>query len=236
MKSFSRTALVSTVLAGVVAFGGIVPSYGQTVDLGADMVNRYVWRGADFGESLSVQPTLEFSVEGFTVGSWGSYATNPQSANVNEHDLYANYTVETSGGTFSAGLTDYYFPSDSSYFNFESDGSGAHQVETSLSYTGPDAFPITLSGSVFVYNEPENSVYLEASYPFAVESVDLHVTAGATPAESAFYGTDKAGIVNLSLGASREVPITERFSLPIHVTYILNPYAEKTFFVFGVSL
>ncbi len=34
----------------------------QEVQLGADVVSRYIWRGTDFGESMSVQPGLHLSV------------------------------------------------------------------------------------------------------------------------------------------------------------------------------
>lgn len=220
----------------------LVPSMGpaaqaQPVDLGADVVSRYVWRGTDFGESMSIQPSLSYSTGGFTVGSWGSFATSPSAAGVNEHDLYASYSVETDGGTFGVGVTDYYFPSAGvGFFNFEGNGNGAHQIEPSLSYTGPDRFPVSLYGGVFVHNEPDHSVYLEASYPFSVESVDLALTMGLTPSASAFYGTQKAGVITTSLSASKDVPITDTFSLPVSVRYVLNPYTEKTFFVFGIRL
>lgn len=236
MQDLCHTLPITIVVVALLGLGTVPPSHGQSVDVGADVVSRYVWRGSDFGESLSVQPLLEISAKRFTVGSWGSYAINPQSAGANEHDVYARYAVKTSVGTFTAGGTDYYFPTASAFFNFESDGNGAHQIEMSLSYTGPEVLPFTVSGAVFVYNEPEHSIYLEATYPVTVETVDLTFMAGGTPTESSFYETRKAGVMNLSLGASRDVPITATFSLPVQVRYVLNPYAEKTFFVFGVSL
>lgn len=232
MTNRIRTVFVPLFLAFVVTAGSIPAAQGQTINLGADIMSRYVWRGADFGESMSIQPSLSFSSGGLTVGSWGAYAVNPESSGANEHDLYASYAIETSGGTVALGVTDYYFPNSGAFFDFD----GAHQIEPSLSYSGPESFPISLYGGVFVHNEPDNSVYLEASYPFSIESVDLSVIVGGTPAESGFYGTDSAGIINTSLSASRSIPITDSFSLPVSVSYILNPYAEKTFFVFGVSL
>ena len=235
MRTLTRALLVP--LVALAALCGPLPAHAQSVDLGADLMSRYVWRGADFGESMSIQPSLSLSAGGFTIGSWGAYAINPQSAGANEHDLWVSYAVETSGGTIEAGVTDYYFPNAGvGFFNFENDGAGGHQIEPYLSYTGPDPFPISLYGGVFVYNEPGRSVYLEASYPFQVESVDLAVAVGGTPAESAFYGTRQAGLINMSLTAAERIPITDAFSLPVQISYVLNPYAEKTFFVFGVSL
>lgn len=237
MNTFKRTILGFLFLVLLSGTCFLPSTHAQSVDLGADLMSRYVWRGTDFGESPSIQPSLSISAGAFSVGSWGSYAMSPQSSGANEHDLWMSYSIETSSGTIELGLTDYYFPNGGiGFFNFEGDGAGAHQIEPSVSYTGSSEVPITLYASVFAYNEPDHSIYLEASYPFTIESVDLSVTVGGTPSESAFYGTDTAGLINTSLTASRSIPITDSFSLPVHVSYILNPYAEKTFFVFGLSL
>ena len=48
----------------MISMMGFSSAAGQ-VSLGADVVSRYVWRGVDFGESMSVQPSLSFSAGGF---------------------------------------------------------------------------------------------------------------------------------------------------------------------------
>jgi uncharacterized protein (TIGR02001 family) len=210
----------------------------QSFSLGADIVSRYIWRGTDFGESASIQPALTFSYEGLQVGSWASYAVDPSAAGVNEHDLWASYTFSTEhAGSFGAGVTDYYFPNaGAAFFDFDGDGAGAHWIEPFVSYTGPSSFPLSLYGGMFVHNDPDNSIYLQATYPFAVDGVTLALTAAASGGESALYGTDKFGIVMTGLTASRALPITESFSLPLYVSYIVNPYREKSILVFGVRL
>ena len=70
-----RTLLSTLALAVIVATAA--PVQGQTASLGADMVSRYVWRGADFGESMSVQPALTLGFGGLEVGAWGSYSNLP---------------------------------------------------------------------------------------------------------------------------------------------------------------
>jgi hypothetical protein len=42
-------------------------------------------------------------------------------------------------------------------------------------------------------------------------------------------------VVNLGLTASKEMELTDKFSIPVSVSYILNPETERTFLVFGVS-
>ncbi|WP_441000116.1 TorF family putative porin [Fodinibius sp. SL11] len=210
----------------------------QQVDFGSDFVNRYVWRGIDFGKSASIQPYIEFTSGGFTAGTWASYAISPvenstvSAVGASEHDLYLSYNF----GNVSVGVTDYYFPTGSEFFNFDDNGDGAHIIEPNVSLTGPESFPLTFYGAINAYNDPDHSIYLEASVPFTVGDTEMSVTAGGVPTESAYYGTTKAGLININLSVSREIEITEKFSLPIFGGYILNPYAEQSYLVFGLSL
>lgn len=234
---------IPAVLPAIVLAAGLIVSdvHAQTVSLGADIASRYVWRGADFGESLSLQPSLSVSGSGLELGAWASYATNPEGSGVNEIDLWLGYTVETaSSGSFSFGVTDYYFPAPGApeLFNFENDGAGAHWIEPYVSFTGPASFPVTVYGGAFVHNDPDKSIYLQASYPITVEDVEIGFTAGASAGESALYGTSSFTFINLAVSASKAIPITDQFSLPISVSYIVNPTpdASRSFLVVGISL
>jgi hypothetical protein len=207
----------------------------QTFSLGADVMSRYIWRGTDFGESVSIQPALTFTQGGVSVGSWASYGVSPEAASVNEHDLWVSYSVQTRTGTWTVGATDYYFPNAGyPFFDFDGEGEGAHWIEPFASFTGPVAFPIGLYAGVFVHNDPDRSVYLQASYPFTTEGVALTFTAAASAGPSALYGTDTFGITTVGLTALKSVPITDRFALPVTVSYLVNPYQERSFLVFGL--
>ena len=41
------------------------------VNVGADLVSSYIWRGTDCG-SASIQPALGVSYKGFSLSAWGS--------------------------------------------------------------------------------------------------------------------------------------------------------------------
>lgn len=223
----TRTLLLLTAL-----FAVVVPAQAQQFSLGADIMSRYVWRGTDYGESASIQPALTYTHGAFSIGSWASYAVDPSAGLVNEHDLWLSFAA----GPVSFGVTDYYFPNAGVGFFELEDGGGAHSIEPFVSFSGPETLPISLYAGMFVYNDPDNSIFLSAAYPFAVDGVDLSVRASASGGESALYGTDTFGIVEMSLTAGRSVPITETFSLPVKVAYILNPYAERSYLVFGITL
>ncbi|MEM6784283.1 MAG: TorF family putative porin [Bacteroidota bacterium] len=219
------------------------PSTFAQFGFGADFVSRYVFRGIDFGESFSVQPYLEYSVPfengSFTVGTWASYSISADGSGANEHDLYVSASV----GPISFGVTDYYFPTggvDVDFFLIEDN----HVIEPFIGFDGVEGFPVSL----YVYpivvgdfdlnddGDQNFSTYIEASVPFSVEGVDLAVTLGVVPMESGFYLTDDFSVINVSLTAAKEIPITEQFALPVFVGYTLNPEIERTYLVFGVSL
>ena len=231
MRSLARTAAGLFLGLLLIAPGSAL---AQSVDIGSDFVSRYVWRGYDFGESFSVQPYLEYSQGGFALGTWASYAISPDAAGANEHDLYASYSF----GAVSIGVTDYYFPGPGAagFFDYDSDGAGAHVIEPNVSLGGTESFPVTFYGAVNAYNDPDNSLYLQASYPFSLDGTDLSVTLGAVGNESAYYGTDGFAVTNIALSASYAIPITDGFELPLSATYVLNPDTERTFLVFGISL
>lgn len=237
MINRKRKLFVPLVLALV--FGAVSgPSaHAQSVDLGADVVSRYVWRGTDFGNTAAVQPSLSFSQSGFTVGAWGSFDLSPVGdAAVNENDLYASYAVETAAGTFSLSVTDYYFSNPGNDFFDYDDETGAHVIEPGVSYSGP----VSLSASINAYGrDGENEIWLEASIPFSVQTVDLSLAIGGTPNDGAgYYGTDAdtdAALTKFSLSATKSLPITESFALPIGASYYLNPYSERSYFIFSIS-
>ncbi len=214
-------------------------SFSQEVDLGVALYSRYVWRGLDFGDAPSFQPAVTFTAGGFSIGEWGAYSISGVGSVYSEDDLWASYSVSTaSAGTFTVIATDYFFPSAGmKYFNYKGDGEGAHTIEAGLSYGGPDSFPLTLSGYMNVHNDVDNTTYFEASYPFSVQSVSCSVVVGATGGgDNGFYGPTNFQVINLGLNFSKDIVITDKFSLPISASIIINPNIEQTYLIVGISL
>ena len=214
-------------------------SYSQDVDLGVALYSRYIWRGLDFGDSPSFQPAVTFTAGGFSIGEWGAYSISGIGSVYSEDDLWASYAVSTpTAGTFTLIATDYFFPSAGmKYFNYKDKGNGAHTIEGGLSYGGPDSFPITLSGYINVYNDVDNTTYFEASYPFTVKSVSGSVVVGATGGgTNGFYGPTNFQVINFGLNFSKDIEITDKFSLPISASIIVNPNIEQSYLIVGISL
>jgi hypothetical protein len=203
------------------------------VDLGVDIMSRYVWRGFEFGNSPSIQPELSYTQGGFEIGVWGAFATSGD-LDGTEVDIFASYTFETANaGSFSLIATDYTFPVHHTGMTgsetwFSSD---AHFIELGIGYEGPEEFPISIFAGMFVHNDDDNSVYIEVGYDTG--PIDLFV--GLTPSESAAYGTTGAGVINLGFGSSKELRITDSFAVDLSASVITNPYEENLFFVFGIG-
>jgi hypothetical protein len=216
-------------------------------NFGADVVSRYVWRGIELGGSPAVpqiQPYGSFdmnlkSAGSFSLGLWGSYGFT---GNYAENDFYLKYSYETSVGTFSATATDYYYPYIDSLkiSDFKNNGEGAHTMEAALLFNGPESFPISFTLSSNVYNDlpDQKSLYVELGYPVTFNGTSLNFFAGAAQGPSIWHcvTSDKFQVINLGFNVSKEIKITQDFSLPVGLSFIMNPHVKNSYVVFKVSL
>ncbi len=206
--------------------------------IAADMVNQYIWRGRDLG-SAAVQPTLGVGYKGLSLTAWGSYGvTNP--SDVKEFDLTLAYSL----GGFNIGVTDYWFSAgldpDARYFKYDAHGTN-HVFEAFIGY---DFGPVALQWFTnFAGNDGVNkdgkraySSYVEAIVPFSLAGVDWTATAAAVPFASTYYSTTGFAVTNLSLRATKEIRITDTFSVPIFGQLTGNPCTQKAYLVFGFTL
>jgi hypothetical protein len=207
--------------------------------LGTDVYSHYVWRGAALHSAESFQPALTYTTGSFSVGAWGSYSA--AGAGYAENDLWLSYVV----GPATLIVTDYYIPSllpaGATFFNYNTEtGSGSHVIEIGASYTGPESMPISVSAYVNAIGgalDTSNSVYIQAAYPFTIDGTTLTTSIGLTPSESPlWYGTTGFGVVSIGVMVAKTIKVTEDFSIPFNVQYIMNPYSEKAYLLFGISL
>ncbi len=211
--------------------------YGS-IGVNADLVSRYVWRGFDFGNSVYVQPTLSYSLRGFSVGVWGSYPLAYESANYDEIDIFASYALSTDAGVFKLIMTDYTFPYlNTNFFDFSDDSTGSHTVEAGLAFAGPDKCPVSVFFGINVYNDGDHAPYLELGYPVELGAVSLSFFAGGTKGKCSWYAIDEdeVAVLNVGLTAAKTIAVTEQFSLPVAATFVVNPYAEKSYLIFKLS-
>lgn len=208
--------------------------------IAADFVNQYIWRGQDLG-NVSLQPTLGISYKGLSLTAWGSVGLSEPS-DTKEFDLTLGYSI----GGFNIGITDYWFSKidggdpDGRYFRYNAHSTN-HLFEANIGYDF--GFASLQWFTNFAGNDGKNksdkraySSYFEVSVPFKLVSVDWTATAGAVPYATTSYGTDGFAVTNLALRATKDIKVTDSFSIPIFGQITANPCSQKAYLVFGFTL
>jgi hypothetical protein len=217
----------------------------------ADLVSHYVWRGsmATGSPTPNFQPTLAFSKGSFEIGIWGS---TDFIGDYKEVDPYISLTA----GQFKLAVTDYNWNFDKAdYFNYKNSETG-HRLEGTISFTGPEAMPISVTWNTMFYGLDKKSddstrqaysTYIELYYSKGAASFFF----GFTP-WTGYYnnygvttfdpGADKKifSIVNTGASVKKALKINETFSLPLRATIVINPSAtysrnDYVHLVFGIT-
>lgn len=206
--------------------------------IGADVVNQYIWRGQDLG-NVSLQPTLGLEYKGLSLVAWGSVGLT-DAADTKELDLTLSYTI----GGLTIGITDYWtndgLDPNARYFKYDAHGTN-HIFEATVGY---DFGPVALAWYTnFAGNDGFNkdgkraySSYFEANVPFKLATVDWTATAGVVPFATTSYGTTGFAVTNLSLRATKDIKVTDSFSIPIFGQVTGNPCSQKAYLVLGFTL
>jgi hypothetical protein len=231
-KLFLTVAVVMAALAG-----NAQESKDVEFSAGADVVNKYVWRGANQAQGAAIQPSLGVAFKnGLSVSAWGSTGiANPYAY---EFDLSLGYSI----AGVSLALTDYFWDGHYTGYGYYDD---AHHLELSAGYTLP-SLPLTFSAATMIaFNDPKitdpsknnYSTYISAAYDFTVGDVALTAAAGVTPWGSTLWGSgkDEFEVADISLKAAKELKISDSFSVPVFVQAILAPATEGAHLVFGFS-
>ena len=205
------------------------------VNVGADVVSSYIWRGQDLGNA-SIQPTLSVGYRGFKLTAWGSAGFSKE--DTKEFDLTLGYA----GGGFSVSVTDYWFNNGPGYFHYGA-GNTAHVFEAQVGYDF--GFLAANWYTNFAGNDGVNrsghrayASYFNLTAPFTLGGLEWAVSVGATPWANTFYNGGAGGfeLTDIGIGASKEIRLTDRYALPVFARAIWNPATEGAYFVFGISL
>lgn len=204
-------------------------------EIGADIVSGYIWRGQDLG-NVSVQPSVSLGYQGFSLTGWGSVGIDKN--DTKEFDLTLGYGI----GGFSVSVTDYWFSGGAGYFHYGSRNT-AHVFEAQLGYDfGCIAanWYTNIAGNDGVNKKGNRaySSYFSLSAPFRLGGLQWSAEIGATPWATTFYNNGATGfeVSAVALSVEKELPLTDRYSLPLFAKVIWNPATEGAYFVFGLSL
>lgn len=208
-----------------------------TLEVGADMVSAYVWRGQDCG-GFSIQPsaTLTWNRPSISLGVWASAELfeGSQFANMNEFDIALSWSPCEA---FSIGVTDYHFCDGNYWRDWNFSGNAVHNLELNASY---DFGPLSVAWNTCLTGADYNndgkriySTYVEVAAPFTIGGVECEGTVGVLPWTDSFTsGGENASfnVCNVAVKAQKEVK-----GIPFFGQIVLNPQTEGTYFVFGVS-
>lgn len=207
------------------------------LEVGADVVSSYVWRGQSCG-GFSVQPsaTITFTKPGISLGAWASAELFERSAvaNMTEFDLALSWSpIEA----LSVGVTDYYFYADHYLRDWNFSGGASHFLELNVGYDFGFlalAWNTCLTGADYKANgDRAYSSYFEASAPFTIGGVDCSAALGIVPWEDSFTTggyNEGFNVTNIALTASKELK-----GLPFMGQIVYNPQLETTYFVVGLT-
>ena len=206
--------------------------------IGGDVVSSYIWRGQDLGD-VSLQPTLGIGYKGLSLTAWGSVGlSNP--SDTKEFDLTLGYTI----GGLNIGITDYWFNSgldpENRYFKYDAHVTN-HVFEANVGYDFGFAnlqWFTNFAGNDGINKDGKRaySSYVELSVPFKLATVDWTAMAGAVPFSTDFYGADGFAVTNLALKATKEIKVSESFSIPVFGQVVANPNSQKAYLVIGFTL
>ena len=206
--------------------------------ISADIVNQYIWRGQDLG-NVSLQPTLGIGYKGLSLTAWGSVGL-ADGQDTKEFDLTLGYTI----GGLNIGITDYWFNAgldpQNRYFKYDAHGTN-HVFEGNIGYDFGVAsvqWFTNFAGNDGVNKDGKRaySSYMEIVVPFKISTIDWTATAGAVPFATTSYGTSGFAVTNLALKATKEIKVTDSFSIPIFGQVVANPCSQNAYLVLGFTL
>jgi hypothetical protein len=206
--------------------------------IAADVVNQYIWRGVDAG-NVSLQPTLGVAYKGLSLTAWGSVGLT-ESSDTKEFDFTLGYTT----GGLNVGITDYWFSvgqdPDARYFKYDAHGTN-HVFEAFVGYDFgvlSAQWYTNFAGNDGVNKDGKRaySSYFEVNAPFRLATCEWTATLGAVPYATTTYGTTGFAVTNIGLKATKDIKVTDAFSVPVFAGVIGNPCAQKAYLVFGFTL
>ena len=229
-------------LAGLLLVGATAAWAQDEIEttVSGDVVSSYIWRGQDLGD-VSLQPTLGVSYKGLSLTAWGSVGlTDP--LDTKEFDLTLSYTT----GGLNIGITDYWFDAgldpDARYFKYDAHGTN-HVFEANIGYDFGVAsvqWFTNFAGNDGINKDGKRaySSYAEVVVPFKLSAIDWTATVGAVPYATSFYNDWTSGfaVTNVSLKATKDIKVTDSFSIPVFGQIAANPCTQKAYLVFGFTL
>lgn len=245
--------IILSFLLSMAALRAECTDFGYTVS--ADLVSLYNFRGIDYGNSPAIQPYVGISYSNIEFFIWGSQALTArekyegETVPFNEIDWGLKYEIFTPIGKFTPGITLYYCPFENKkFFNLkgvkDGEAQGSQTINAQLAYYLSDDFPLQFIIDYNFYNNPQNPLYIGASY-YVVhnDTYTLEPFLGIAKGTGAggitdMYSTEKNQftLVNAGFNLTKNIKINDNFKLPVTGTLAVQPHTEKVWFVLKIAI
>jgi len=166
-------------------------------------------------------------------------------------------------GNIRIGVTEYYFPDGlvkklrfvdttgvehysyppSTWLNWDDNGEGAHTIEANIKYEGNKKFPAWLLIAYNIYNDPDNSLYIEAGYSFDITQNKLTIALGSAIGASSWYQFNvKNGefrgdfATHFRFTFSREIYLSDWLIVDFALTDVMAFYEERNTILFKYTI
>jgi hypothetical protein len=211
-----------------IAFGQVKFSEGEVL-----VLSRHIWRGSMLGDDVAIEPSVTIESGRFSLNFWAAVTPNNS---YSEIDLIPSFAFNH----FSVTLLDYYNPipdENNTYFTFQ-EGKSRHSLELAFDNYGIDKYRFKWMIGTFllgdkdeVTDKPLYSTYIEFKYPFTVKGIDIEPSVGLTPFKGLY--ADNFAVVNAGISIGKELDFKLPFTIPLSLSFISNPDAQKNFLVFS---
>lgn len=251
---------------------------------GTAFSTRYMWRGLNLSKAPVFEPYASFLFHGLELSFYGVYGLSESEVKHSDFEkpsseeiypphldkiafsqIISNlfYNFGTGIGTFTLGVTGYYFPDmlikqsitnslgDTSFVyikslwnNWEDNRNGAHTLEANFRFSGNEDFPLWVVVAYNFYNDPDNSIFAEVGYTFRVLKNSFSLFAGGVLDASAWYQftvkngvlQDGTGLTNFGFILNRELKLENWLTLDFALIDVMNFYEEKNTILFKTTL
>lgn len=208
--------------------------------LTADLTSAYLWRGQRLA-GVSIQPVMGIKWKGLNLYAWGNTQLAPP-ANQNpvkyEIDLFVRYQVTP---WLNIALKDVYVTTrGNGFLTWGHIGDASHGTDVVATFSSryfTAEWSTTLFGHDGLNKDGKRSYssYLLASVPFHISHVQFAALVGVVPYYTSRYDDDSSGFhVNmLALKASYDIPVSQRYRLPVYSQIMVNPSSRQAYFQVG---
>lgn len=203
---------------GVAADTSAVDSVRGSVDLDVFLFSRYAWRGVQFGTGPTVQAQLSYTNGGFMAAAYVAKSTYGGSEG---YPNTSNIMIGYQHKSLSLFVDDYFFYDEDNLDRYTDwSDSTLHYIEARLRYDQARYYCM-VAHNVYAAEGANVAPYVEAGY--MIPDNDLTFFAGYVFDRSDLNFATSAGVTNIGVTKKKDLRLSDKFSLPLTGTLMVNP-------------